>query len=78
MSSDGMGVGVMLELARVLIDRNEAFDGNVLFCRSLPGRSLITSMERSGRYEYKGSQLILETLQDGSHMFSTQHHTAKT
>jgi Zn-dependent M28 family amino/carboxypeptidase len=31
MSSDGMGVGVMLEVARVLIERNEPINGSVIF-----------------------------------------------
>lgn len=34
-----MGVGVMLEVARVLIDRNEPFDNSIIFsaCASLAG-----------------------------------------
>ena len=26
-----MGVGLMLEIARVLVDRNQAFDGTIIF-----------------------------------------------
>lgn len=29
--SDGMGVGVMLEVARVLVDRNQAINGSIVF-----------------------------------------------
>lgn len=29
--SDGMGVGVMLDIARVLVDRNEPFDNSIIF-----------------------------------------------
>ena len=29
--SDGIGVGVMLDVARVLIERNESFDNSVIF-----------------------------------------------
>ena len=30
-SSDGIGVGVMLEIARVLVERNEPIDGSIIF-----------------------------------------------
>lgn len=50
-----MGVGVMLDIARVLVDRNEPFDNSVLFM-------------------WNGGE---ETLQDGSHLYSTQHESAK-
>ena len=33
--SDGMGVGVMLEVARVLIERNEPINGSVIFSMSI-------------------------------------------
>lgn len=33
--SDGIGVGVMLELARVMIERNDAINGSVIFGMSL-------------------------------------------
>ncbi len=46
----------MLEVARVLVDRNEAFNGSIIFM-------------------WNGGE---ETLQDGSHLYSTQHETAKT
>ncbi|KAL7420634.1 hypothetical protein Q5752_004585 [Cryptotrichosporon argae] len=52
-ADDGMGVGVMLDVARVLVDRAQPFDNSVIF------------MWNSGE----------ETLQDGSHMYSTQHET---
>ncbi|ORY22823.1 hypothetical protein BCR39DRAFT_550650 [Naematelia encephala] len=54
-ADDGMGVGVMLEVARVLIERNEPFDNSIIFM-------------------WNGGE---ETLQDGSHLYSTQHETAK-
>ncbi|WVQ67426.1 uncharacterized protein L199_005623 [Kwoniella botswanensis] len=50
-ADDGMGVGVMLDLARVLVERDRPFDGSVIFM-------------------WNG-----ETLQDGSHLYSTQHPT---
>jgi hypothetical protein len=31
MCSDGMGVGVMLEIARVLVERKQPFDNSVIF-----------------------------------------------
>lgn len=46
----------MLDIARVLVDRNEPFDNSVLFM-------------------WNGGE---ETLQDGSHLYSTQHESAKT
>ncbi|WVR06737.1 hypothetical protein IAU60_003772 [Kwoniella sp. DSM 27419] len=49
-ADDGIGVGVMLDVARVLVERNEPFDGSVMFMWN-------------------------ETLQDGSHLYSTRHHT---
>ena len=33
--SDGMGCGVMLEIVRVLVDRNETFNGTILFSGSV-------------------------------------------
>jgi Zn-dependent M28 family amino/carboxypeptidase len=30
-ADDGLGVGVMLDLARVMIERNEPFNGSVIF-----------------------------------------------
>lgn len=54
-ADDGMGVGVMLEIARVLVERNKAFDNSIIFL-------------------WNGAE---ETLQDGSHLYSTQHETAK-
>ncbi|TXT09032.1 hypothetical protein VHUM_02506 [Vanrija humicola] len=54
-SDDGMGVGVMLDLARVLVDRNQPFDNSIIFM-------------------WNGGE---ETLQDGSHLYSTQHYTGK-
>ena len=54
-ADDGMGVGVMLEIARVLIERDEPFDNAIVFL-------------------WNGAE---ETLQDGSHLYSTQHPTAK-
>ncbi|OCF60854.1 hypothetical protein L486_00497 [Kwoniella mangroviensis CBS 10435] len=51
-ADDGMGVGVMLDLARVVVERNRPFDGSLIFSKS-----------------------ALETLQDGSHLYSTQHPT---
>ncbi|BEJ13055.1 hypothetical protein CspHIS471_0302290 [Cutaneotrichosporon sp. HIS471] len=53
-ADDGMGVGVMLDVARILVDRNEPFDNSVIFM-------------------WNGAE---ETLQDGSHLYSTQHPTA--
>ncbi|WWC94440.1 hypothetical protein V866_001285 [Kwoniella sp. B9012] len=50
-ADDGMGVAVMLDLARVLVERDRPFDGSVIFM-------------------WNG-----ETLQDGSHLYSTQHPT---
>jgi Zn-dependent M28 family amino/carboxypeptidase len=55
-ADDGMGVGVMLDIARVLVDRNDPFEGEIIFL-------------------WNGAE---ETLQDGSHMYSVQHETAKT
>ncbi len=46
----------MLETARVLIDRNEPFEGSIIFM-------------------WNGGE---ETLMDGSHLYVTQHETAKT
>ncbi len=39
--SDGIGCGVMLEVARVLVDRNADIDGTIIFSgsSSLPGWS---------------------------------------
>ena len=79
-----MGVGVMLEIARVLVERNQAFDGTIIFCecfRSVWQKMLIWSVVWNGaegtntQYVYANS---IETLQDGSHLYSTQHETAKT
>jgi Zn-dependent M28 family amino/carboxypeptidase len=50
-----MGVGVMLDIARVIVDRDEPFDNSVIFM-------------------WNGAE---ETLQDGSHLYSTQHPSAK-
>ncbi|WVW84285.1 hypothetical protein I302_106316 [Kwoniella bestiolae CBS 10118] len=50
-ADDGMGVGVMLDLARVLVERDRPFDASVIFM-------------------WNG-----ETLQDGSHLYSTKHST---
>ena len=50
-----MGVGVMLDIARVIVDRDEPFDNSLLFM-------------------WNGGE---ETLQDGSHLYSTQHPSAK-
>ncbi|OXG17593.1 hypothetical protein C367_05083 [Cryptococcus neoformans Ze90-1] len=55
-SDDGIGVGVMLDTARILIERKEAFDGAIIFV-------------------WNGGE---ETLQDGSHLYSTEHSTAST
>nr|KIR45346.1 hypothetical protein I312_05389 [Cryptococcus bacillisporus CA1280] len=55
-SDDGIGVGVMLDTARILVERNEAFDGAIIFM-------------------WNGGE---ETLQDGSHLYSTEHSTAPT
>jgi hypothetical protein len=33
--SDGLGVGVMLDLARVMVERNEPFNGSVIFGMSI-------------------------------------------
>ncbi|WVO15261.1 hypothetical protein L204_102917 [Cryptococcus depauperatus] len=55
-SDDGIGVGVMLDVARVLIETNSPFDASVIFM-------------------WNGGE---ETLQDGSHLYSTQHVTAPT
>ena len=30
-ADDGMGVGVMLDIARVLVERNEPFDNSIIF-----------------------------------------------
>ena len=54
-ADDGMGVGVMLDVARVLVERNEPFDNSIIFM-------------------WNGAE---ETLQDGSHLYSTQHPSAK-
>lgn len=54
-ADDGMGVGVMLDIARVLVDRNQPFDNSVVFM-------------------WNGGE---ETLQDGSHLYSTQHESAQ-
>lgn len=54
-ADDGIGVGVMLDVARVLVDRKKPFDNSVIFM-------------------WNGGE---ETLQDGSHLYSTQHETAK-
>lgn len=54
-ADDGVGVGVMLDLARIIVDRDEPFDNSILFL-------------------WNGAE---ETLQDGSHMYSTQHPSAK-
>lgn len=54
-ADDGIGVGVMLDIARVIVDRDEPFTNSLLFL-------------------WNGAE---ETLQDGSHLYSTQHHTAK-
>lgn len=77
-----MGVGVMLDVARVLIDRNEPFDNSVIFSEfevpdarlapddpeiDIPGRSADHAVWNGGE----------ETLQDGSHLYSTQHPSAK-
>jgi Zn-dependent M28 family amino/carboxypeptidase len=45
----------MLDIARVLVDRDEPFDNSIIFM-------------------WNGAE---ETLQDGSHMYSTQHPSAK-
>ncbi|EIW65964.1 hypothetical protein TREMEDRAFT_70376 [Tremella mesenterica DSM 1558] len=52
-ADDGMGVGVMLDVARVLVERNAPFDNSIIFL-------------------WNGGE---ETLQDGSHLYSTQHET---
>jgi hypothetical protein len=54
-ADDGMGVGVMLDIARVIVDRDEPFDNSIIFM-------------------WNGAE---ETLQDGSHLYSTQHPSAK-
>jgi hypothetical protein len=54
-ADDGIGVGVMLDIARVLVDRKKPFDNSVIFM-------------------WNGGE---ETLQDGSHLYSTQHETGK-
>ncbi|ORX35606.1 hypothetical protein BD324DRAFT_660481 [Kockovaella imperatae] len=54
-ADDAMGVGVMLDIARVVIDRKRPFDNSLLFV-------------------WNGAE---ETLQDGSHLYATQHETAK-
>lgn len=51
-----MGVGVMLDIARVLIERNKPFDNSVIFM-------------------WNGAE---ETLQDGSHLYSTQHESRES
>ncbi|WVQ80122.1 hypothetical protein IAT38_002223 [Cryptococcus sp. DSM 104549] len=53
-SDDGIGAGVMLEVARVLVERNEPFGASIIF------------LWNSGE----------ETLQDASHLYSTEHVTA--
>lgn len=53
-ADDGIGVGVMLDIARVIVDRDEPFDNSLLFM-------------------WNGGE---ETLQDGSHLYSTQHSSA--
>lgn len=55
-ADDGIGVGVMLDVARVLIDRNQPIAGAAIFL-------------------FNGAE---ETLQDASHLYSTQHETAPT
>lgn len=67
----------MLDVARVLIDRNEPFNGNIIFCEQGQGSAnvqygtalKVRLMLRLGS--------LSETLQDGSHLYSTQHETAK-
>lgn len=77
--SDAIGVGVMLDIARVLIDRNVPFDNSVIFCKFPETTVANISVERCrGCVSVsKSSTHYIETLQDGSHLYSTQHETAK-
>jgi hypothetical protein len=70
----------MLDIARVLIDRNESFDNSVIFCKSSDTIAADISVERR-----RGCVLIfkcythpLETLQDGSHLYSTSMRLLKS
>lgn len=71
--SDGMGVGVMLDIARVLIERNEPFDNSVIF--SEKRQNVCTEALSADWSVWNGGE---ETLQDGSHLYSTQHESANT
>ncbi|KAK8864706.1 hypothetical protein IAR55_001960 [Kwoniella newhampshirensis] len=50
-ADDGIGAGVMLDVARVLVERNEPFDASIIFL-------------------WNGAE-------DGSHLYSTKHPSAK-
>lgn len=72
-----MGVGVMLDLARVIVDRNEPFDNSLIFSEFCECDSTDDSVERWRRYGRRELHAKSETLQDGSHLYSTQHPSAK-
>lgn len=69
----------MLDIARVLIDRNESFDNSVIFCK-FPEKTVADNSVEWCRGCVSVSKSLThspETLQDGSHLYSTQHETAK-
>lgn len=73
--SDGIGVGVMLDCARVLIERNKHITGSAIFLfNGAEGTYTAPSCTYRKRFTHIAVRSI-ETLQDASHLYSMEHET---
>ncbi len=72
MRSDAIGVAVMLDVARVLVDRKQPVHAPAVFLfNGAEGRSYVSRL----RNLLTLASIAAETLQDASHLYSTQHET---
>jgi hypothetical protein len=73
--SDGVGVGVMLDCARVLIERDEHITGSAIFLFNGAEGTFMFSCPVRGNGFADMTLDLSETLQDASHLYSMQHET---